>query len=100
MARVCIVAVMWLYCSEDEARLEAWVALCDGIERNQLGNTMKEEIVRLGLVARCTHYIQLNAPPNKVISYSIQHCFICRPSDSTVPMDACACALAVRRSYH
>ena len=41
------------------------MALCDGIERNQLGNTMKEEIVRLGLVKRCTDYIKLNAPPNK-----------------------------------
>ena len=26
---------------------------------------MKEEIVRLGLVQRCTDYIKLNAPPNK-----------------------------------
>jgi E3 ubiquitin-protein ligase UBR4 len=57
--------VLVLCSSEDEARLEAWVALCDGIERNQLGNTMKDEIVRLGLVARCTDYIKLNAPPNK-----------------------------------
>jgi hypothetical protein len=38
-------------------------------------------------------------------SYNIQHCFICRPSDSTVPTDAgieprtvATCALAVRRS--
>ncbi len=40
-------------------------------------------------------------------SYNIQHCFICRPSDSTVPTDAgieprtvATCALAVRRSNH
>ncbi len=40
-------------------------------------------------------------------SYSIQHCFICRPSDSTVPTNAgieprtvATCALAVRRSNH
>ncbi len=39
--------------------------------------------------------------------YNIQHCFICRPSDSTVPTDAgieprtvATCALAVRRSNH
>jgi hypothetical protein len=39
--------------------------------------------------------------------YFIQHCFICRPSDSTVPMDAgiepravATVALAVRRSNH
>jgi hypothetical protein len=40
-------------------------------------------------------------------SYNIQHCFICRPSDSTVLTDAgieprtvATCALAVRRSNH
>ncbi len=40
-------------------------------------------------------------------SYIIQHCFICRPSDSTVPTDAgieprtvATGALAVRRSNH
>jgi hypothetical protein len=39
--------------------------------------------------------------------YNIQHCFICRPSDSTVPTDAgieprtvATGALAVRRSNH
>ncbi len=43
----------------------------------------------------------------KLRSYNIQHCFICRPSDSTVPTDAeiksrtvATCALAVRRSNH
>ncbi len=41
------------------------------------------------------------------LSYNIQHCFICRPSDSTVPTDAgivprtvATGALAVRRSNH
>jgi hypothetical protein len=40
-------------------------------------------------------------------SYYIQHCFICRPSDSTVPTDAgieprtvATGALAIRRSNH
>jgi hypothetical protein len=40
-------------------------------------------------------------------SYYIQHCFICRPSDSTVPTDVgieprtvATDALAVRRSNH
>ena len=47
--------------SEDEARLEAWVALCDGLERNELGNTMKNEIVSLGIVSRCTDYIKVNS---------------------------------------
>ena len=53
--------------AEDEARLEAWVALCDGIERNELGSTMKNEIVSLGIVSRCTDYIRSNAPPSKEI---------------------------------
>ena len=53
--------------SEDEARLEAWVALCDGIERSELGNTMKNEILSLGILARCTDYIKENAPPSKDI---------------------------------
>ncbi len=42
-----------------------------------------------------------------LFSYYIQHCFICRPSDSTVPTDAgieprtvATGALAVRRSNH
>ena len=48
---------------EDEARMEAWVALCVGIERNILGNTMKDELVRLGIVALCTGYITSNSPP-------------------------------------
>ncbi len=41
------------------------------------------------------------------LSYNIQHCFICRPSDSTVPTDAgiehrtvATGALTVRRSNH
>ncbi len=41
------------------------------------------------------------------VQYNIQHCFICRPSDSTVPTDAgieprtvATGALAVRRSNH
>lgn len=52
---------------EDEARLEAWVAMCEGIERNRLGNTMKDELVRLGIVSRCTDYIKINAPPTKQV---------------------------------
>ena len=49
--------------SEDEARLEAWVALCVGIERNILGQTMKDELVRLGIITQCTDYITQNSPP-------------------------------------
>ena len=38
--------------SRDEARLEAGVGLCVVIERNILGNTMKDELVRLGIIAK------------------------------------------------
>ena len=44
--------------AEDEARLEAWVAMCVGIERNGLGYTMKDLLVRLGIVSLCTNYIK------------------------------------------
>ena len=53
--------------TEDEARLEAWVAMCVGIERNGLGNTMKDELVRLGIVSLCTNYIKQNSPPTKQV---------------------------------
>ena len=53
--------------AEDEARLEAWVAMCVGIERNGLGNTMKDLLVRLGIVSLCTNYIKRNSPPTKQV---------------------------------
>lgn len=53
--------------AEDEARLEAWVAMCVGIERSGLGNTMKDELVRLGILALCTDYIKQNSPPTRQI---------------------------------
>jgi hypothetical protein len=56
----------------------------------------------LGNVHRPSRYSQYS-----FCSYNIQHCFICRPSDSTVPTDAgieprtvATCALTVRRSNH
>ena len=55
--------------AEDEANLEAWVALCDGIERNELGNTMKDDLVRLGIVTRCTAYIKQHSPPTTQVSH-------------------------------
>ena len=47
---------------DDEAKMEAFVALCDGIERNDIGNTMKAELVQLGIVQRCLAYLYGNAP--------------------------------------
>ncbi len=57
----------------------------------------------------CSHHVTWS--PNKlwrfIFKYDIQHCLICRPSDSTVPTDAgielgtvATAALAVRRPNH
>ena len=48
--------------SDSEAKMEAFIALCDGIERNDIGNTMKHELVQLGIVKRCLDYLAENAP--------------------------------------
>ena len=50
-----------------EAKMEAFIALCDGIERNDIGNTMKAELVQLGIVKRCLDYLAENAPRAKTI---------------------------------
>ena len=42
--------------------MEAFVALCEGIERNEIGNTMKVQMHKLGIVSKCTDYITSNAP--------------------------------------
>merc|ERR1719300_2209277 len=52
---------------ESEAKMEAFIALCDGIERNDIGNTMKNELVQLGIVKRCLDYLAENAPRAKTI---------------------------------
>ena len=37
---------------DDDAKMEAFVALCDGIERNEIGNTMKVQMHELGTVSK------------------------------------------------
>lgn len=39
---------------------QAFVALCEGVERNQLGNTMKEHMMELGIVDKCVKYIAVS----------------------------------------
>ena len=39
------------------------MTICAGIERNNLGNTMKDELVRLGIILQFTDYITKNSPP-------------------------------------
>ena len=50
---------------DDEAKMEAFVALCDGVERNDIGNTMKSQLIELGIIRKCLNYISENAPKIK-----------------------------------
>ncbi|XP_071445233.1 E3 ubiquitin-protein ligase UBR4 isoform X2 [Hetaerina americana] len=46
---------------EDEQRLELFCTLASGIERNAIGNTLKDYLVSLGVVALALDYIQAHA---------------------------------------
>ncbi len=50
--------------SDDDAKMEAFVALCDGIERNAIGNTMKRQMIETGVIKKCLDYL--------VVSYNLQ----------------------------
>ncbi len=41
-------------------KAQAFVALCEGIERNQVGNTMKVHMMELGIVDKCVKYITVS----------------------------------------
>jgi E3 ubiquitin-protein ligase UBR4 len=43
--------------SDDDAKMEAFIALCDGIERNAIGNTMKQQMIETGVVKKCLDYL-------------------------------------------
>ncbi len=43
--------------SDDDAKMEAFVALCDGIERNAIGNTMKRQMIETGVIKKCLDYL-------------------------------------------
>lgn len=44
---------------DDEAKMEAFVALCNGIERNEIGNTMKAHLVDILVVKKCLDYLMV-----------------------------------------
>merc|ERR1719412_722646 len=48
--------------TDDEAKMEAFVALCDGVERNDIGSTMKGQLIELGIIKKCLDYLTENAP--------------------------------------
>lgn len=45
--------------SDDDAKMEAFVALCDGIERNAIGNTMKKQMIETGVIKKCLDYLMV-----------------------------------------
>ena len=47
---------------EDEAKLEAFVALCEGVERNEIGNTMKIQMNKMGVIEKFIDYLTVKAP--------------------------------------
>ena len=45
--------------SDDDAKMEAFIALCDGIERNAIGNTLKQQMIETGVVKKCLDYLMV-----------------------------------------
>ncbi|KAK7862494.1 hypothetical protein R5R35_005919 [Gryllus longicercus] len=50
---------------EDEQKLELLCVLTSGIERNAIGNTLKDHIISLGIVQQALEYITMHAPSVK-----------------------------------
>ncbi|XP_008551349.1 E3 ubiquitin-protein ligase UBR4 isoform X1 [Microplitis demolitor] len=48
--------------SEDEQKLELFCVLCQGIDRNVIGNTLKDYIIDMGIVKDAFEYITVYAP--------------------------------------
>ena len=47
---------------DEDAKMEAFVALCEGIERNEIGNTMKAQMNKMGIIDKCIKFLSTNAP--------------------------------------
>jgi hypothetical protein len=45
--------------NDEDAKMEAFVALCDGIERNPIGNTMKNQMIETGVIKKCLDYLMV-----------------------------------------
>lgn len=52
------------HCSEDDSKIEAFVAMTVGIERNQIGNTMKDQMIELDIVQTCIRYLKVCHEPS------------------------------------
>ncbi len=53
---------------DEEAKMEAFVALCEGIERNQIGNTMKVQMHQMGIIDKCVEFLTLGVTVESVLS--------------------------------
>ncbi|CAB4062605.1 UBR4 [Lepeophtheirus salmonis] len=53
--------------ADEDSKMETFVAMCDGIERNKIGNTMKDLMVKSGIMNQCIEYIKVNAPASKTV---------------------------------
>ena len=58
--------------NDEDAKMEAFVAMCDGIERNQIGNTMKDLMNNMGIIQKCLDYIKNNAPQVKSVLLKVK----------------------------
>ena len=47
---------------DEDAKMEAFVALCEGIERNEIGNTMKNQMNKMNIIDKCIKFLCENAP--------------------------------------
>ena len=45
--------------ADADAKVEAFVAMCEGIERNEIGNTMKTQMLQMGIVDKCIAYLKV-----------------------------------------
>eukprot|EP00096_Caligus_rogercresseyi_P008738 TRINITY_DN2826_c0_g1_i1.p1 TRINITY_DN2826_c0_g1~~TRINITY_DN2826_c0_g1_i1.p1 ORF type:complete len:2495 (+),score=896.75 TRINITY_DN2826_c0_g1_i1:803-7486(+) len=70
--------------ADEDAKMETFVAMCDGIERNKIGNTMKDLMVKSGIMNKGIEYIKVNAPATKTVLLKADDpfwkAFVTRPS--------------------
>lgn len=54
---------------EDTAKMEAFCVFCDGIERNENGNQLKDMIIRANIVKVCSNILKMFLVDGKAILY-------------------------------
>ncbi|RXG56207.1 E3 ubiquitin-protein ligase UBR4 [Armadillidium vulgare] len=51
--------------AEDQAKMEAFCVFCSGIERNHIGNQLKDMIIRANIVKDALSYLEKHTPKSK-----------------------------------